>query len=75
MALRAFLPRAFERLPSGTDILLSPYVIPRFFDDRFDPGRAHHIPRMAYLPFGAGPHKRVGDAQPWAEPVIVPATR
>ncbi|MEU6787775.1 cytochrome P450 [Nonomuraea angiospora] len=73
---------AGERLPPGTDILLSPYVIhrdPRFFDDRFDPGRwepgrAHHIPRKAYLPFGAGPHKCIGDALAWAELVIVLAT-
>ncbi|MFI9839066.1 hypothetical protein ACIHFD_18670 [Nonomuraea sp. NPDC051941] len=36
-----------ERLAPGTDILLRPYVIRRFFDDRFDPGRAHHIPRKA----------------------------
>ncbi|MET9250910.1 hypothetical protein [Nonomuraea sp. NPDC003709] len=50
-------------------------MILRFFDDRFDSGRVHHIPRKAYLPFGAGPHERVGDAQPWAEAVIVPAAR
>ncbi|MGP3921432.1 cytochrome P450 [Nonomuraea sp. 10N515B] len=70
------------RLPPGTDILISPYVIhrdPRFFDDRFDPGRwepgrAHRIPRKAFLPFGAGPHKCIGDALAWAELVIVLAT-
>lgn len=33
---------AGERLPPGTDILLSPHVIPRFFDDRSDPGRWGH---------------------------------
>ncbi|MBF8188394.1 cytochrome P450 [Nonomuraea sp. K274] len=71
-------------VPPGTDLLICPYVIhrdPRFFPEpgRFDPDRwsserAHRLPRKAYLPFGAGPHKCIGDSFAWAELVIVLAT-
>ncbi len=69
-------------LPPGSDVLLSPYLIHRdhrFFDDRFDPDRwlpdrASRIPRKAFLPFGAGPHKCIGEAFAWTEMIVVLAT-
>lgn len=57
-------------IPSGSVVLLSPYVMhrhPGFWDDpeRFDPGRftperADGRPREAYFPFGAGPRACMG---------------
>lgn len=76
------VPVGDRTLPPGSHVLLSPYLMhrdPRFFDDRFDPDRwlperAHRIPRKAFLPFGAGPHKCIGDNFAWTEMVIVLAT-
>src|SRR5690606_11146766 len=76
------VPVGDATLPQGADVLLSPYLIhrdARFFDERFDPDRwlperARQIPRKAFLPFGAGPHKCIGDAYAWTEMVIVLAT-
>ncbi|MFF8958527.1 cytochrome P450 [Streptomyces sp. NPDC014894] len=60
-----------RRLPAGTDVLISPYVIhrdpglfpdPEAFDpDRWLPERAKSVSRGAYLPFGAGSRKCIGD--------------
>ncbi|MEU6480431.1 cytochrome P450 [Streptomyces sp. NPDC047017] len=62
---------AGHRLPAGTDLLISPYVIhriPEFFPrpDVFDPDRwllerAQDLTRGSYLPFGAGSRKCIGD--------------
>lgn len=76
------VPVGDATLPQDADVLLSPYLIhrdARFFDERFDPDRwlperARQIPRKAFLPFGAGPHKCIGDAFAWTEMVIVLAT-
>jgi pentalenene oxygenase len=58
-------------LPSGTDVLISPYVIhripelfpsPAAFDpDRWLPERAKDVARGSYLPFGGGSRKCIGD--------------
>jgi pentalenene oxygenase len=58
-------------LPSGTDVLISPYVIhripelfasPAAFDpDRWLPERAQDVARGSYLPFGGGSRKCIGD--------------
>jgi cytochrome P450 len=69
------------RIPAGTIVMMSPWVIqrdPRFWPEplRFDPGRwtpeaeaARH--RFAYFPFGAGPRKCIGEGFAWMEGTLV----
>lgn len=72
------------RLPAGTTVLASQYILhrdARFFPDplRFDPER--HTPEAkaartkgAYCPFGMGPRQCIGEAFAWMECVLVLAT-
>lgn len=72
------------RLPAGTTVLASQYILhrdARFFPDplRFDPER--HTPEAkaartkgAYFPFGMGPRQCIGEAFAWMEGVLVLAT-
>jgi cytochrome P450 len=72
------------RLPAGTTVLASQYILhrdARFFPDplRFDPER--HTPeakakrvRGAYCPFGMGPRQCIGEAFAWMTGVLVLAT-
>ncbi len=72
------------RLPAGTTVLASQYVLhrdARFFPDplRFDPER--HTPEAkaarpkgAYCPFGMGARQCIGEAFAWMEGVLVLAT-
>jgi cytochrome P450 len=72
------------RLPAGTTVLASQYVLhrdARWFPDplRFDPER--HTPEAkaarpkgAYCPFGMGPRQCIGEAFAWMEGVLVLAT-
>jgi cytochrome P450 len=72
------------RLPAGTTVLASQYVLhrdARFFPEpmRFDPER--HTPeakaarmRGAYFPFGMGARQCIGEAFAWMESVLVLAT-
>ncbi len=72
------------RLPEGTTVLASQYILhrdARFFPDplRFDPER--HTPeakaarvRGAYCPFGMGPRQCIGEAFAWMSGVLVLAT-
>lgn len=72
------------RLPKGTTVLMSQFVLQRdehFFPDplRFDPLR--HTPeakaarpRFTYFPFGMGPRQCIGEAFAWMEGVLVLAT-
>ncbi|MHB0960333.1 MAG: cytochrome P450 [Pirellulaceae bacterium] len=58
------------RIPGGSTVLISPYVLHRhaqFWPDceTFDPGRfapqaSAARPKLAYLPFGTGPHQCIG---------------
>jgi cytochrome P450 len=72
------------RMPAGTTVLASQYILhrdARFFPDplRFDPER--HTPEAkaartkgAYCPFGMGPRQCIGEAFAWMEGVLVLAT-
>jgi cytochrome P450 len=73
-----------ECVPAGATILISPWVIHRhtrlwdepdmFEPERFLPGRREHIPRFAYLPFGAGPRICLGMGFAMQEAVALLAT-
>ena len=72
------------RLPAGTTVLASQYILhrdARFFPEplRFDPER--HTPEAktarikgSYCPFGMGPRQCIGEAFAWMEGVLVLAT-
>jgi len=70
--------------PAGSLFILSPYVIhrdPRWFQDpeRFDPDRwtpafKASLPPFAYLPFGGGARRCIGDSFAWMELVLVAST-
>ena len=56
------------RIPKGTHVVVSPYYLhrnPEYWDepDRFDPDRFLEPPKhkRAYIPFGAGPRRCIGD--------------
>ena len=65
------------RIPRGTTLLLSPYLVQRradlwedplrFDPDRFAPERARGRHRCAYFPFGAGQRQCIGEALAMAE--------
>jgi cytochrome P450 len=57
-----------HRLPAGTTVAYSPYLLHQRPDlhadpERFDPDRwgTAEAPRAALIPFGAGPRKCIGD--------------
>ena len=70
-----------QRVPAGTIVLISPYVLHRrrgLWDhpDAFDPSRflgerRDRIDRFAYIPFGAGPRVCIGMAFAMQEGIIV----
>jgi cytochrome P450 len=72
------------RLPAGTTVLASQYILhrdARFFPDplRFDPERHTAEAKAArtkgaYFPFGMGPRQCIGEAFAWMEGVLVLAT-
>lgn len=60
-----------EKIPRKAIVFISIYAVhhsrkywdnPEIFDpERFSPERAKHIPRFAYMPFGAGPRMCIGE--------------
>ena len=72
---------AGQRVPAGTIVLISPYVLHRhrgLWDnpDAFDPSRflgerREQIDRFAYIPFGAGPRVCIGMAFSMQEGIIL----
>ncbi|MEW6209244.1 MAG: cytochrome P450 [Acidobacteriota bacterium] len=68
-------------IPSGTIILMSPYVMhrdERYYTEpfRFDPERwteeaRQARPRFSYFPFGGGPRVCIGEQFAWMEGVLV----
>jgi cytochrome P450 len=71
-------------ISGGATVLISQYLLhrdPRFFPDpsTFDPDRwldplSQGRPKMAYIPFGAGPRNCIGEAFAWMEGVLLLAT-
>jgi cytochrome P450 len=69
------------RIPAGTVVAISPYVLHRrrgLWDnpDAFDPGRflgerRERIDRFAYIPFGAGPRICIGMAFATQEAIVI----
>jgi cytochrome P450 len=69
------------RIPAGTIVSVSPYVVHRhktlwehpddYDPSRFLPGAREKIDRYAYIPFGAGPRVCIGQAFAIQEGVIV----
>ncbi|MEW2418021.1 cytochrome P450 [Streptomyces sp. NPDC046866] len=71
-------------LPAGTEVAFSLYALhrdpalyadpDRFDPDRWLPERRKDIPREAFVPFGSGNRRCIGDAFAWTEATIVLAT-
>jgi cytochrome P450 len=69
------------RIPRRAMVIISQWVLhrdPRLWDDpeRFDPDRwtselLQRLPRYAYLPFGGGPHRCIGEHFAWTEATVV----
>jgi cytochrome P450 len=69
------------RIPAGTIVSISPYVLHRhrtlwknpddFDPSRFLPGEREEIDRYAYIPFGAGPRVCIGQAFAIQEGLVV----
>ncbi len=72
------------RVPKDTTVLISPYVThrnPRYWEEpevfepeRFSPERSVERPEFAYLPFGGGPRKCIGDRFAMTEGPLILAT-
>lgn len=72
------------RIPAGSFVAISPFVIhrlphywpdpERFDPDRFLPERSARRPKFAYLPFGGGPHQCIGNQFALTEAALVLAT-
>lgn len=72
------------RIPSGAGVMIIPYVVhrdPRFWEkpevfdpERFSEERAANRHKYAYIPFGAGPRKCIGNTFALVEAQLILAT-
>jgi cytochrome P450 len=71
-------------LPPRSLVVFSPYIVhrdaryfpepDRFLPDRWTPGFKASLPPFAYLPFGGGPRRCIGESFAWMELVLVLST-
>lgn len=83
-ALTAETTLAGRTLPAGTILIYSPYLIhrrsdlypnPNHFDpDRWLPGHTTTLPRGAFIPFGGGTRRCIGDTFAMLEATLALAT-
>jgi cytochrome P450 len=77
-SLRDVTLESGARIPAGTTVFMAPLLLhrrPDFFTapERFDPDRwlGDEPPAFAYIPFGAGARRCIGEEFAWQETVIV----
>jgi cytochrome P450 len=73
-----------HRIPAGATVYIVPWLLhrhrnlweqpERFDPERFSPERSANRPRLAYMPFGAGPHICIGAAFAVTEASLILAT-
>lgn len=82
-ALRDYEAGGF-RIPAGSIVILSPYVMhrderyfpqPQRFDpERWTPAAKEARPPFSYFPFGGGPRRCIGEGFAWMEGILVIAS-
>jgi cytochrome P450 len=71
-------------VPQGSLVVFSPYVVhrdprvyrdaDRFVPERWTPAFRASLPPFAYLPFGGGPRRCIGESFAWMELVLIVST-
>ena len=83
---RALVPYEIDgyRLPARSILVFSPYLVQRdarwfheptrFMPERWTPAFKASLPQFAYMPFGGGPRRCIGDQFAWTELILVAST-